>query len=514
MLDNGASARLIASRKRLIGKLMMEQADAVSRHKHIDRREFLASACGVATTLYVSNLVGGCGRSKMAAGMVGPVGAGAGGASGVGGWSGDAGFGGVGGSGSGGLDAMLAPGKAPSCAEGNELIIDLQTHFGTPEVDPIGALALDAFIRAPDASRFPWIVRSPGVAGAGKYDRTEYIAQILMGSDTTIGVLSNLPYELGADGVGVRGFPALTNEDVRGGADYFESQFPGRILTQCAVMPNDRLDLQLAMMERNAATFDLWNTHTAWSPNGDGGYWLNGPEGHAMLQKGIDLGAPVFCIHKCLPRPDSNATYTNPKDVGPAARAFPDAHLVIYASAFELGFPDGQRSSSFGPVLGSHPEGPYPGDNPSDPTLATAFPRDRSVNALITSLRDAGIGPNGINLPGFEGMPETHVYVDCATVWANLMTRPIEAQHYWGKLLKHIGEDRILWGTDCLWFGSPQPLIEGFRTFTISDELQNKYGYPALTQARKEKILGRNAARLQAVRGKQISGCHDDHVSV
>ncbi|TPW01126.1 MAG: hypothetical protein FD124_3785, partial [Alphaproteobacteria bacterium] len=329
-----------------------------------------------------------------------------------------------------------------------------------------------------------------------------------MGSDTTIGVLAGTAYALGADGTGTSGFAALSNQDLLGGAMYLESQFPGRILTQCAVMPNDRLDVQLAMMERNAASFDQWNTYTAWSPDGEGGYWLDGAEGHAMLQKGIDLGAPIFRIHKCLPRPGFNAAHTRPRDVGPAARAFPEAHLVIHASAYEL-----ESSSSLSPLLGSYPEGPHPDDDPGDPTLAMASPRDRSVNALISSLRDAGIGPNGTNLPGFEGMPETHVYADCATVWPNLMTRPIEAQHYWGKLLKHLGEDRILWGTDCLWFGSPQPLIQAFRAFTISDELQDKYGYPALTQARKQKILGQSAARLQNVRGKHLTGCHAAYIT-
>ena len=101
-------------------------------------------------------------------------------------------------------------------------------------------------------------------------------------------------------------------------------------------------------------------------------------------------------------------------------------------------------------------------------------------------------------------------------MWPNLMTgRVEEAMHYWGKLLKYVGEDRIVWGTDCLWFGCPQPIIQAFRAFEISQEFQDKYGYPALTQARKEKILGQNAAKLQNVRKNTIGaikGCHSDFV--
>jgi hypothetical protein len=68
-----------------------------------------------------------------------------------------------------------------------------------------------------------------------------------------------------------------------------------------------------------------------------------------------------------------------------------------------------------------------------------------------------------------------------------------------GKLLKHVGEDNVVWGTDCLFYGSPQPQIQALRAFHISEELQERYGYPALTKERKEKILGLNGARLYRI---------------
>jgi hypothetical protein len=79
------------------------------------------------------------------------------------------------------------------------------------------------------------------------------------------------------------------------------------------------------------------------------------------------------------------------------------------------------------------------------------------------------------------------------------MTRPDQAAHVLGKLLAHLGEDRILWGTDCIWFGSPQEQIQAFRAFEISSELQERHGYPALDAARKAKILGLNGARVYGV---------------
>ncbi|MDP9300823.1 MAG: amidohydrolase, partial [Actinomycetota bacterium] len=65
--------------------------------------------------------------------------------------------------------------------------------------------------------------------------------------------------------------------------------------------------------------------------------------------------------------------------------------------------------------------------------------------------------------------------------------------------LKYVGEDNVLWGTDCLFYGSPQPLIQAMRAFQISPEFQERYGYPNLTEEIKSKILGLNGARLYSV---------------
>jgi len=62
-----------------------------------------------------------------------------------------------------------------------------------------------------------------------------------------------------------------------------------------------------------------------------------------------------------------------------------------------------------------------------------------------------------------------------------------------------VGEDNVLWGTDSIWYGSPQDQIQAFRAFSISPELQEAYGYPALTDDVKSKILWRNAAALYRI---------------
>ncbi len=75
------------------------------------------------------------------------------------------------------------------------------------------------------------------------------------------------------------------------------------------------------------------------------------------------------------------------------------------------------------------------------------------------------------------------------------MRDPDNAAHSLGKLLKYCGEDNVLWGTDSIWYGSPQDQIQAFRTFQISNEFQERYGYPAMTPELRAKIFGLNALK-------------------
>ena len=123
----------------------------------------------------------------------------------------------------------------------------------------------------------------------------------------------------------------------------------------------------------------------------------------------------------------------------------------------------------------------------SDAIVQGKYPLTRGVNSLISSLRASGIAPN------------QNVYASLDEVWAHVMTRPVEAAHVIGKLLRYVGEDNVLWGTTSLFYGSPSPQLSAFRAFQIPEALRNQYGYPELTDERKAKILGINAARLLCV---------------
>ena len=70
------------------------------------------------------------------------------------------------------------------------------------------------------------------------------------------------------------------------------------------------------------------------------------------------------------------------------------------------------------------------------------------------------------------------------------MSSPTRAAHVLGKLLNRVGEDRVLWGTDAIWYGSPQPQIMAFRAFQITPEFQQRFGYPALTDTSSGRSSG------------------------
>ena len=74
-----------------------------------------------------------------------------------------------------------------------------------------------------------------------------------------------------------------------------------------------------------------------------------------------------------------------------------------------------------------------------------------------------------------------------------------------GKLLLAVGPDRIVWGTDSIWYGSPQALIDAFRAFEIPERMQEEFGYPPLTVETKAKILGVNARAVYGITDDEVA---------
>lgn len=84
------------------------------------------------------------------------------------------------------------------------------------------------------------------------------------------------------------------------------------------------------------------------------------------------------------------------------------------------------------------------------------------------------------------------------------MRDPEQAAHALGKLLKYCGPDNVLWGTDSIWYGSPQDQIQAFRAFQIAPEFRDRYGYPEITPELRAKIFGLNATRPYGISADEV----------
>jgi predicted TIM-barrel fold metal-dependent hydrolase len=93
-----------------------------------------------------------------------------------------------------------------------------------------------------------------------------------------------------------------------------------------------------------------------------------------------------------------------------------------------------------------------------------------------------------------------NIYMEIGSSFGQLVsTYPEICAHWLGQILQAFGEDHVIWGTDSIWYGSPQWQIEAFRRFDIPDRLIEKHGYPKLTRQVKEKIFGLNGAKVYGV---------------
>ena len=74
-----------------------------------------------------------------------------------------------------------------------------------------------------------------------------------------------------------------------------------------------------------------------------------------------------------------------------------------------------------------------------------------------------------------------------------------------GTLIKGMGVDHAMWGTDSVWYGSPQWQIEALRRLEIPDDMQKKYGFAPLGDANsvvKQQIFAGNATRFYKIKLK------------
>ncbi len=335
----------------------------------------------------------------------------------------------------------------------SDFIFDVHTHH----VVPSGPWAQNA----PETVSLVLSMLPPGCTDSPQLDcvdRATYLHDLFLASDTTMAILTDVPNS-GPSNAPIPFPEALSTQEITAGLTHGGAS---RILVENIVAPNVG-PVAATLDEMSGAVTAgppvAFKVYTAWSPSGQG-YSLEDPAiGLPTVQHAYDLGVKVFVAHKGLPLVNFDPAFNHPDDIVAVSRQFPDMQFVVYHAAWDP----------------SQIEGPY------DPNATIG------IDTLLAALDRHAVPPND------------NVWVDVATLWRQLLTTPDQAAHAIGKLLKRVGAQRVMWGTDAIWYGSPEPQIMAMRSFQITSEFQDVYGYPALTDALKAGLFGLNAAQLFGV---------------
>ena len=361
--------------------------------------------------------------------------------------------------------AAVEPAAADAALGGQEFIFDIQGHHVNP-VDRWRAPNMNTAIglNFMPQSKCDYIDPDSEFGHVQCFTGQAFAKEMFLDSDTDMAVLTYTP-------TSYEDMP-LTDDEAAATRELVEAMEGNhRLLVHGRVVPNIDGDIQRMPGIVEDWGVSAWKTYTQASVDGSEGWWLDDEEyGARLIEMARQTGVNVICIHKGLPLPTAfmtrdNRLYGGCRDVGKAAKENPDITFIIYHSGYDIKEKDGPF------VPGDHKIG---------------------VDSLVQSLIEHQVPPN------------SNVYAELGTTWRYLMRDPEEAAHVMGKLFKYVGEDRVVWGTDSIWYGSPQDQIQAFRTFQIAPEFRDQYGYPEITPELRAKVFGLNALEPYKVSMEEV----------
>jgi uncharacterized protein len=366
---------------------------------------------------------------------------------------------------------------------------------------PSSGLAANPFNRDnhQDERGEPWGVWNPALIGLPMNPEnfliTQFIKDVYLDSQVTIGLLSNVPASVvDSPGEGYR--PPKNVREARGGeiltakqtaaARDFVNEISGstRMLAHGMLyVGKGNLDYIHEQMEENHP--DSWkgyNIANAAKVDTDPGslmrQWRHDDEKVAyptfeLIDKAypkVKAQKPGFnniCVHKGLTDAQpARPQIGHPADLPKAARDWPNLNFITYHACIQPSFfmYDALAEIQRGKLREGVP----------DISWTTEYA------LLVRDLKNT--------------------YAELGTTWASsIITFPTVAAHIMGQLLKFLGPDRIVFGSDAVWYGSPQWQIDALWRFQIPQDMRKRYGYPELTEEHKRKILGLNSARLYGI---------------
>jgi len=279
-----------------------------------------------------------------------------------------------------------------------------------------------------------------------------FVKEVFLDSETAIGLISTPPGPYPQEAV----VPPKEMTHIRDEINRLTQS--RRMLAHGLVTPQlGQADLDFMDLQAETLKVDAWKAYTGAPPKGFEHGWFVDDEqiAYPMLEKARALGVRRLCIHKGLPL-GPVADYNHPRDLIKAAKDFPDLDFLVYHSGL-LRASDTNQSA----------EVPW----------TTEFCQMKQKE------------------PGL-----TNIYMELGSTFGQLVTtNPTACAHLLGQIIDAFGADHVLWGTDSIWYGTPQWQIDAFRRFEIPEALVEQHHYAPLTRAVKEQIFGLNAARVFSV---------------
>jgi len=279
-----------------------------------------------------------------------------------------------------------------------------------------------------------------------------FVKEVFLDSETAIGLISTPPGPYPQEAV----VPPKEMTHIRDEINRVTQS--RRMLAHGLVTPQlGQADLDFMELQVSTLKVDAWKAYTGAPPKGfDRGWFVDDEKiAYPMLAKARALGVRRLCVHKGLPLGPVE-DYNHPRDLLKAARDFPDIDFLVYHSG----------------LLGV-----WATNQSSDVPWTTEFCQMKQKE------------------PGLK-----NIYMELGSTFGQLVTtNPTACAHLLGQIIAAFGADHVLWGTDSIWYGTPQWQIEAFRRFEIPEVLVEKHGYAPLTRAVKAQIFGLNAARVFGV---------------
>ena len=327
-----------------------------------------------------------------------------------------------------------------------EFILDLQTHHVKDSMPgPLGFRALTGKYKL-----------NPALAGVepgpDSLHRANYIKEVFFDSDTVMACISGAA-------IGPPAAYVLPSEEMANTRN-FVNEIAGsrRMLCHGLGTPTNPAWIDDAERQVRELKIDAWKFYT-----GDpAGPWRHDDEkvAYPFYERSLKLGVRNICTHKGLPIPGPGKDFFRPDDIIKTAKDWPDINWIIFHSGMKH-------------MMTQVPAGESGIDAEGNIPWTTGFCRQ---------IRESGL---------------RNVYLELGAVFGHsVVTHPEVCGHLLGQVIAAVGADHVIWGTDSIWWGSPQWQIEAFRRFQIPEALQAKFGYKPLSAGDREQILGLNSARL------------------